>query len=56
MLEPRHLVKLILEPQFGVGQQSAQRRACSVCWDGLRGHKRRIFMLDNDFSPAYAHL
>jgi hypothetical protein len=24
----------------------------SLCYDGLRRHKRRNFMLDKDFSPA----
>jgi hypothetical protein len=28
--------------------------ACSFYWKGLRGHKRRNFMLDNDFSLTYS--
>jgi hypothetical protein len=49
----RKVVKRDVEPRFGVGQQSAQRRAGSLCWNGLRGHKRHKNMLDSNFSPAY---
>jgi len=53
MLEARHFMKLILESGLGIRQQLAQRGACSDCWEPLRGHKWRNYILDNDLSPAY---
>ena len=53
VFETRHLVKLVFEPGPGVGQQSGRWSLRRVCWERFEGHKRRNYMVDSEFSPAY---
>ena len=55
VLEPCHLMKLVLQPCLGIGEQFSLRRRRSVCWNGLRQHKRCNIIVDSNFSLVYTH-
>jgi hypothetical protein len=44
---------MAFEPSFGIGQQFVEWRTRSVCLSVVWGDKRRDFLLDDSFSPAY---